>query len=177
MKDIVSCPKPVKEVKAKKKPKGKSDERKLIEAIDAVDSTICLLSAGFTCMMCGGLASQLHHFFSKKSHAAIRFDQSNHCPLCYGCHMFRVHSAGDTEGLRDKLIEKIGSKEFESMKQYSKSLAERGLPYLRDHLEYKEEKLLDFVEDITDTSILGMLSKAAQERIVKIQKKFSVGKN
>ena len=174
---MVAVPKPIKAVKVKKKPKGKSDDRKLIEAIDAVDSTICLLSAGFTCMMCGGLASQLHHFFSKKSHAAIRFDARNHCPLCYGCHMFRVHSAGDTEGLRDKLIDKIGDGDFEEIKLQSKSLAERGLPYLRMELEFKEIALLDFITNMTDTSTLGMLSKAAQERIVKIQKKFSVGKN
>lgn len=170
-----ACPKPTKEKKVKKKPKGKSEERKLIESIDALDSMICLISLGFECMMCGQQASQLHHFFSKKSHAAIRFEPNNHCPLCYGCHIFRVHSAGDTEGLRDKLIDRIGWDAFESIKEHSKDLADRGLPYLRAVLAVKEATLLQIYER-TPLSVLCMVSTSGQGRIDKIKKKFNVEK-
>jgi len=166
----MQCPKHIKEKKERKKPKGKSDERKRIESIDQLDSIICLLNAEFTCMMCGGQASQLHHFFSKKSHANIRFEPNNHCPLCFGCHMFRVHSAGDTEGLRDKLIDKIGFDAFEQMKYKSKDLAERGLPFLRCVADTKEATLCQAVEK---SEMNYMLSHAAQMRVLKVQKKFS----
>ena len=173
----MQCPKPVKEKKERKKPKPKpkTDIRKVIIQIDSIDSDICLLTNNFVCMLCGGVASQTHHFFHKNNYGVLRFEPNNHCPLCYSCHIRKIHSAGDTEPLREKIIDRIRKEAFDDMRERGRGLAERSMPYLRACLSVKQSHLLQTVERASD-STLSMMSAAAKKRLKQVKKKFNVGK-
>jgi hypothetical protein len=131
--------KPVKKEKTKKKGRiGKTDRGKLLEKIDHYESDIALLCSDFKCMMCGKTASQNHHFFSKKSHGNVRSHPDNHCTLCYACHMLRVHGAGETEELRDRLIARLGAANFELLKVSAYITVDVSLEELKDRLYIKQ---------------------------------------
>jgi len=169
---MIPVPKPIKEVKAKKKRKIKhTPEYLIIDKIDRLDSDICLLTNDFKCMVCGGLAGFNHHFFHKSNYGVLRFEPNNHCPICYGCHEYTIHTKGDTEGLRDTLIEKIGQEAFDRMKEKGQELANRSMPYLRSVLEVKELVYLQLIR-ITDDEKLKMFSNAGMKRIFALQKKY-----
>jgi hypothetical protein len=164
-----AVPKPVKEVKKRKKSK-KTPESKLIDEIDDIDSDICLIEAGFVCMKCWGRATMNHHFFHKSSHGAVRFDKRNHCPVCFGCHQYRIHGAGETEEIRDAIIYKIGQDEFDDLKKIAwQEYADRSMPFLRSLLRWKKQQLL-IVVDRTDPDTLCMMTGAAKKRLEKARK-------
>lgn len=170
-------PKPIKEEKKKKKRKiKKTPEALIIEKIDKIDSDTCLLTNGFVCMVCGGLAGFNHHFFHKANYGSLRFEPDNHCPICFGCHEFTIHTKGDTEGLRDTLIEKIGQGAFDRMKEKGQELANRSMPYLRSVLEVKERAYLSILEKATGEE-LSMFSNAGMKRIFVLQKKYKEEEN
>lgn len=167
-------PKPVKEIKVKKRKKSKkTPEAKIIEEIDSIDSMICLLEAGFVCMKCGKVASINHHFFHKQSHGAVRFDKRNHCPVCFGCHQYRIHGAGETEEIRDRMIFKIGQTQFDLLKTKAfQELADRSMPYLRAEL-LRKKKLLLMAENNADMNVPYMMSEAAKKRLEKVKKELA----
>lgn len=167
-----SCPKPVKQKKTKKPKRKKSDESKLIEQIDQCDSDIVLLESGCVCILCGGLAKYNHHYFHKSNYGVLRFETNNHCPVCYGCHNFTIHTKGDIELLRDRLIAKIGFEEFDQMKIHgSIYLADRSMPYLREELQRKKAKLVEAANN-ADVNVPFLISEAAQKRIEKVRKEL-----
>lgn len=170
----MKIPKPVKQDKVKKRKKSKkTPESKIIEEIDNLDSSICLLEAGFICMKCGGIASMNHHFFHKKSHGSVRFDKRNHCPVCFGCHQFRIHGAGETEEIRDKILEKITWNEFDDLKTKAfQELADRSMPFLREELLRKKKNLL-IAENNADVNVPFMMSEAAKKRLEKVKKELT----
>lgn len=174
----MKIPKPVKTGKAKKRKKpGKTPEAKIIEEIDNLDSSICLLEAGFGCMKCGGIASMTHHFFHKKSHGSVRFDKRNHCPVCFGCHQFRIHGAGETEEIRDRMIFKIGQTQFDLLKTKAfQELADRSMPFLREEL-LRKKKLLLIAENNADVNVPFMMSEAAKKRLEKVKKELTFDLN
>ena len=158
-------PKPVKEKKAKKKRKPKTPERKLIEAIDALDSDICLIINNFRCILCGGKAGFNHHYFHKQNHGNVRFDPDNHCPVCFGCHNFEIHSKGNVEDLRDILIQRISQFGFDDLKERSNFIADRSISYLKAELARKQVRIIEVV--LEHPNRLNMLSDAGKKRYLK----------
>ncbi len=168
----VAIPKPEKKKKKRKKAVKKVTSRqRLIKSIDSLCSDICLLESDFTCLMCGKPASQTHHFFPKGSHGNVRFDMRNHCALDYGCHIMRVHSAGEVEELRDKLIAKIGKEEFDEMKTEAYKVGDFSEVDLRNIYSEKCKYLVEMVEMSQD--MIGRMSDAMYERYVKAKKSVS----
>ena len=165
---VLSVPKPVKKEKKVKRKSKKTPERKLIEEIDALDSMICLIINDFKCILCGGNANQIHHFFHKSNHGAVRFEPDNHTPVDFGCHNFVIHVKGDTEQLRDNIIADIGLFRFEELKKKSRELADRSIHYLQEELLKKQERLLEIVKIFPER--VGKLSEAARKRLDKIKK-------
>lgn len=165
---INPVPKPVKTKKKSfpAKRKAKSPLRKLIETIDSLDSSACLIRNRFICWGCGNRAQYNHHFFHKSSHGAVRFDPHNHCPLCFACHQFKIHTKGDTEDLRDRLINEIGESNFESLKGKSRELADRKQSTLEQILEQKARYLLMLFNTYPDR--IPMLSDAAYKRAIRV---------
>lgn len=161
-------PKPVKKIKKKKVRKGKTSRAKLVEEIDHLDSDYCLIVNDFTCMLCGKTANQTHHFFHKGSHGNVRFDRRNHCPVCFACHRRRIHDAGETEELRDKIIEKIGISEFDKLKTEAYKVSNYTEPILRDILSLKRHNIV-FVA-VRFGQRVQFLSTAAAERLGKARK-------
>jgi len=168
---IHPVPKPIKAEKKKPTKKKKTPEAKIIEEIDLIDSDICLITNGFVCILCGGKASFTHHFFHKKSHGVLRFEPDNHCPVCYSCHRYQIHSKGDTEQLRDNLIRRIGREGFDRLKELDKDLANRSIVYLRSELFYKQGVLVK-VAEVASEDVLCMMTGAAQKRLGKAIKDY-----
>lgn len=165
-----AIPKPIKEKKQRKKPKAKSPVRRLIEEIDSINSINCLLQAELKCILCGGEANQVHHYYHKSSHGNVRFNPDNHCPICYACHIFKVHSRGEVEELRDNLLKKIGLERFELLKVLSNGIGDRNERHLREILLINEEELMSVVEKYSH--VLGSLSEAQLKKIEKIKKRY-----
>lgn len=46
------------------------------------------------CLICGGPYSCLHHYHSKGSCSALRYNLKNGIPICNGCHL-KIHASGD----------------------------------------------------------------------------------
>ena len=164
----------LKPIKIKKERKirriKKTPEARIISQIDSCDTYIALITHRFVCFHCGGRASMNHHFFHKASHGEVRFDPRNHCPVCYGCHEYRIHRAGETEPTRDKIIAYWGLCEFNSLKMKAAGEADRSMPYLKKELEYKEGLLIELVNN-TSYSVLEMLSNHAEQKISVIKKR------
>jgi hypothetical protein len=161
-------PKPQKQPRkptAKKKKSSRTNRSKLIKEIDAYDSDIALVSSEWKCWLCGNKASQNHHFFPKKSHGNVRFTHNNHCPLCFACHIYRVHGAGEVEELRDKLIEHIGQDAFNELKVEAYLVAELSEAALRALLEKKMLKMVQVCTNVRANSAL--LSVSGRKRLAK----------
>jgi hypothetical protein len=170
---VYATPKPVKEEKAEKKRRGKSPHTKIVNEIDHIDSDIALIKSEFKCLMCGGRASQNHHFFPKGSHGNVRFDPRNHCPLDFACHRRKVHDAGEVEEMRDRLIAKIGQEEFDDLKRLAYVRADFCDRALKAELFYKE-KILIAAFDEARQDVKEMLSDAAFARLKKARKNHYV---
>jgi len=156
-------PKPVKQSKTKKTRIGSTDRKKIVDKIDRYDSDIGLILGNFTCMMCGKTATAIHHFFPKGSHGNVRFNKDNHCPICYGCHMFRIGMAGEFEEIRDKLIERIGINKFEQLKRDAYRVADYSIKDLKEILLQKQLFIARLAE--TDLPAFQRLSDAGQRRL------------
>jgi hypothetical protein len=46
------------------------------------------------CIICGGTYNCLHHFFTKGSSSALRYDLDNGIPICVSCHV-KIHKRQD----------------------------------------------------------------------------------
>jgi len=158
---INSCPKPVKQKKSKKVTTGK-----LHAEIDRIESDYALIEADFVCMLCGGVANQIHHFFTKSTHGNVRHDRHNHCPLCFGCHSFKITKRADTEPLRDLLIAKLGAEEFGRLKVSSKLVAEFGRCFLQDLLAQRKAELLLLAGDNPER--IERITNAGKQRLQSI---------
>lgn len=161
-------PKPVKQPKKKRKPVKSSKKRgRIIKEIDSIDSDICLLKSKMKCLLCGKRANQTHHFFPKASHGNVRFTELNHCPMCFTCHKYRVHMAGEVEELRDKLIKKIGEESFELLKREAYIVSDYSEKDLKDILLLKQHYYIAVVDG---NKSVHRLSAAAKKRLEKIKK-------
>ena len=152
---------------------AKTAIKKLIDEIDHLDSDIALIKAGFTCMMCGKVANQIHHYFPKGGHGNVRFDPDNHCPICFGCHHIRIGKAGEAEEIRDRLINKIGEENFNALKARAHIRAERKEYYLRRMLKYKQFVLVRVAEECS--GVVKCMTGAAEKRLAKAKKSFQKG--
>jgi 5-methylcytosine-specific restriction endonuclease McrA len=54
---------------------------------------------GDVCCVCGKPKVTGHHYYPKSSHGHLRYNTDNFVPLCYYCHMFKVHSMADPDTL------------------------------------------------------------------------------
>ena len=89
----------------------------------------------------------------------------------FACHRRKIHDAGDTEPLRDKIIGEIGQERFDQLKKKGRFLAERSAPYLRSVLQIKQKRLLT-VTDMWPDRVVG-LSKTGLKRLAKVRRLFS----
>ena len=80
----------------KQKSQSKSTLRK---KADKLFSQACFKKWGSVCTACGREATATHHFFPKSGSAYLRYNLLNGVPLCYGCHIIKIHTQGDPETL------------------------------------------------------------------------------
>ena len=79
----------------------KSKKTRLREKADRLFSKACFKKWGDGCTSCGRPATATHHFFPKSGSAYLRYNLENGVPLCYGCHIIKIHTQGDPETLEN----------------------------------------------------------------------------
>jgi 5-methylcytosine-specific restriction endonuclease McrA len=118
------------------KKSNRVDRKKLILELDDLASQLCRLQWHYKCAMCGGPGTQTHHFFGKKAHGGARWDHRNLIWLCFACHIYKVHSKGDTEPARDAIINRIGQRSFDLLKTDAKIVRKYSINSLQDIRDY-----------------------------------------
>jgi len=93
---------------------------------------------GDKCTICGKEATATHHFMPKSISAYLRYEVKNGVPLCYVCHIVRIHSQGDPRAL-EAIIKARGQKWYNELKAL-KVIGESkggylGVKYYKDKLE------------------------------------------
>lgn len=102
----------------------KGDKRKL-KALEkectALWRHVVWLTWGGKCALCGNACNDhnSHHYFTKGTHSAHRYNPYCGILLDYGCHIGKVHRGGEIEQLRDIYVTKIGTTLFEQLKRES----------------------------------------------------------
>jgi hypothetical protein len=91
------------------------------------------------CRKNDGSKLDAHHIFSR-TNRSTRWDTKNGILLCYYCHNFRIGK--DHEGLRSRVIVKLGYKEYKKLYKRSQELA-TAIDY-----EYWEKLLLKELESL-----------------------------
>lgn len=99
-----------------KKAPSKSTLRK---KADTLFSKACFKKWGDLCTACGRPATATHHFFPKSGSAYLRYNPKNGVPLCYGCHIIKIHTQGDPETL-EKIKQTRGKEWYEELKALKK---------------------------------------------------------
>ena len=105
-------------VKKSKTTRDKAHRKRLEKELDDLFSKIVHKSWGYKCAWpgCKNVGTAAHHYFHKAQGLIARWSLENGILLDYGHHFFQVHSKGDTEPIRDKIIEKIGIDAFMKLK-------------------------------------------------------------
>jgi len=99
-----------------KKKSPKKSRKALVDKLDSILSHITRNNANGICEVCGKAGSQVHHFFSKKVHSAVRWDEDNLISICFFCHIIKIHRQVDIEDAREALIHRIGEQRFSDLK-------------------------------------------------------------
>ena len=143
------------EVRARKKVE-KADKRstKALEkaATDLWRRAVWYMWGG-CCALCGKPCNDhnAHHFFTKGNHAAVRYEIDCGVLMDYGCHIGKVHRGGETEKVRDILIDKIGQEKFDTLKKLSWKTSE----YSNDRLEAIKYVLEGYVSEMKEITKLS----------------------
>lgn len=82
---------------------------------DKLFSQVCFKKWGNKCI-CGKPATATHHFIPKSISAYLRYNVLNGVPLCYYCHIIRIHSQGDPR-IFEEIIKKRGQKWYKELKR------------------------------------------------------------
>ena len=91
------------------------------------------------CLICGGEYCCLHHFFTKGSSSALRYDFDNAIPVCLSCH-FKIHKTQDPEMVAT-ILEKKGKDWYKKLNMKRRELTKSTIGYYKEVIEILENKL------------------------------------
>lgn len=96
-----------------------------------------------SCLICGGEYNCLHHFFTKGSSSALRYDFENGIPICVSCHI-KIHKRQDPSMIAT-ILEKKGEDWYKKLNQ------KRWKPFKANIGNYKQiiEKLENEINQAT----------------------------
>jgi 5-methylcytosine-specific restriction endonuclease McrA len=127
-----------------KKVSTQMERKRLVEELDGLASQLCRLQWHMRCGMCGKDGTQTHHFFTKRAHGSTRWNDDGLCWLCFGCHIYKVHGKGDTETIRDAIINRIGQERFDALKREAQTIRK----YTMDDLRAIKARLIKDRQDL-----------------------------
>jgi len=100
----------------------RKEEHKLIKKIEKQADTkwrdTILEENNYKCEVCGKLANQVHHFFTKGQNGHLRYDFTNGIPICRSCHFRHTHLGDPT--IHATVIKKRGQKWYNKLLAKSK---------------------------------------------------------
>ena len=82
------------------------------------------------CLVCGKPSQVGHHYYSKGSCSALRYDINNIVPLCHGCHM-GIHTRCDPE-IQNTINEVKGKEWLEELRVKKRN------SFVKTNMEYYE---------------------------------------
>lgn len=116
----------------------KTSIKSLRAKCDKLFSQVCFKMWGNRCMICGGEATATHHFIPKSISAYLRYEPLNGVPLCYPCHIVKIHTQGNPLALeaiikahKDGWYEDLKAKKREGEKKVSFM----GVKYLKEKIK------------------------------------------
>ena len=118
--------------------KKKSPKRKLQLECDALMQTWGRLYYK-DCLVCGGKYNCLHHYFTKGSSAALRYDKKNLIPICGGCHT--KHHLSNLPTVGNTINRKKGKAWVDDLTRRQHDYVKTNMQYYRDMFEYWTEEI------------------------------------
>lgn len=94
---------------------------------------------GELCEVCGGPASDPHHFVPKSLSGALRLDIKNGVPLCRKCH-FAHHHKGDPD-IHVEIINKRGEDWYDYLQDHRRDDVTTSLSFYEEKMEKLKEIL------------------------------------
>jgi hypothetical protein len=124
----------------------KAEKKKLIKQLDILWAKIVKHQWGGKCGWPGceypNPRLSAHHWIHRAAGNRARWNTQNSILLCYFHHFHEVHQRGNTEPIRDAIIERIGEDYFEQLKIDVQGVWKPSLDDLRD-LKYNLTMLLE----------------------------------
>ena len=91
------------------------------------------------CLACGGKYNCLHHYFTKGSSAALRYDKKNLIPICQSCHY--KHHKVDNPTVHNNINDKKGKKWRDDLVRRQHDYVKTNMQYYRNMIEYWTEEI------------------------------------
>ena len=90
--------------------KKKTPIQKARKKADSLVTPVTRALYGNVCCICGNTKNITgHHYHPKSIKGYLRYNEDNFVPLCYYCHIFKIHNMADPETI-DKMREWMGDK-------------------------------------------------------------------
>lgn len=93
------------------------------------------------CLICGGAAQCMHHFFTKGSSNALRYDEENGIPICQSCHV-KIHMSQDPRMIVT-IKEKRGERWYKRLVKKRQSIQKTGVHFYQAIIEDFDKQLKD----------------------------------
>ena len=120
----------------------KSERKKLVDRADSLFSSYVRQKNNNICEHCGGKASQVHHYLSRR-HYLTRWEEDNCLSVCWACHLHWCHS--EAEKCRDYLIARIGGERFHELKKLSNEVAKYSVSDYKELISELEDKIVKLI--------------------------------
>lgn len=134
----------------------KARRKKLEKELEALWSKVAHKQWGERCAWPGCTNTDLlspHHFWHQAQGNIAKYSVLNSILLCFGHHIRQVHQRGNTEPIREVLIQKIGHAAFDQLRQDVKGSWTPSIDELERLKSFYEEMLSNPLEnpDTPDT--------------------------
>lgn len=105
----------------------KNKKKYLIKKADKLWFYACLKKWGRSCLVCGGQATQVHHWIKKSQSLNTRWNIDNGVPVCQTCHYVLEHSPDikKRRSYEDKIIKSRGQAWWDKLEKEKKKLFKR----------------------------------------------------
>lgn len=118
-----------------------SDKKEIERKLSSLWRLAVHAEYGDKCYVCGGIATDTHHYIKKSQSMNLKYDVDNGIPLCHKCHIEKVHKY-DKKAL-SKIKKKMGKERLEYLEEMKEEFFKNNISNLRDkaqdlYMEYNE---------------------------------------
>ena len=89
--------------------------------------------AKYGCLICGGTYNCLHHYYTKGSSNALRYDEDNLIPICLRCHYRHHHT--DDPSIHDRIRDIMGDKWLNTLRRKKNKVIKSNRAFYEEALQ------------------------------------------